>query len=84
MTAKRLKLSTKLGALAAKSDKRLEDLSVVRSACDYIERLVQSIVVQSVKAVDIFINRNGVQLVDRFVSGWKAHMLEVSLTVFIR
>lgn len=62
----RLTLFTKLGAAATKSDKRLEELAVLRGARDCFEGLVQSIVGQSVNAQNALVNQFGSYLVNLF------------------
>lgn len=70
VTTERLELSKKLGAVAAESEnKRFEELTVVRGARDSVERLVWSIVGQSVEAQGAFVNQVGTQLVDLFRIG---------------
>lgn len=44
MTAERLESSTKLGAVAAECNKRLEEFAVARNARDRVKGLVRSIV----------------------------------------
>lgn len=69
VTTEKLELLTKLNAVEAEFDKRLEELAVVRGVSDRIEDLGQFIVVQSVKALVEFINQVGTLLVDSFRSG---------------
>lgn len=69
MTAEKLELSARLGAVAVKSDKRFKELAVVRSACDRVEGLVPLTVARSVKALNAFVNQVGTQLVSCFRTG---------------
>lgn len=66
LSAEKLDLSTKLGAVGAESDNRLKELAVVRGGYDPIEGSMRSIVGQSVEAINAFVNHVGTQLVDRF------------------
>lgn len=77
VTAKKLVLSTKLGAAVAEFEMSSEKLVVVRGTRDLLMRLGKSIVGQSVRALDVFVNQAGTQLVDRPRSGLEPRMLVV-------
>lgn len=64
-------MSTKLGAVAVDSYKRLEELAILRGAHDRVESLVRSIAGQSVEALGLFINQSRASLVDFSVIGLK-------------
>lgn len=64
VTAEKLELSAKLGAVVTESNKMLKKLAFIHGARDRIESLVQSTVSQSVKALYSFVNQVGIQLVD--------------------
>lgn len=75
---------TKLGAIAAESDKSVENFPVVRGGLDRVECLVRSIVGLSVEALDVFVDQVGAQLTDRFRTGWKQRLLVVNWPFHIR
>lgn len=65
----KLELSTNLGAVVVESNKILEEVAVVRGARDHVQRLVRSIVVQFVEALDASVNQVENHVVDCFCTG---------------
>lgn len=69
VTAEKLELSATLNVVEAESDNIPEQFSLVRGTGDGVKEFVPFVVCQSVEALDLVINQDKTQLLDRFHTG---------------
>lgn len=84
MTVDMLDLSTKLGAVAAESNKRLEELALRAMLVTVSRNRCGLLSVSPSKPYMSLSIKLGLSWWAVFVSGWKVHMLAVGWPVFIR